>query len=79
MSADVKHVYGDGPLWVTDVKAKLPIFIPKGATGVAALPPMTVPALFHETAAKKPGAEGAAPAVRALGPLVLAIPYSGLC
>ena len=57
MSADVKHVYGDGPLWVTDVKAKLPIFIPKGATGVAALPPMTVPALFHETAAKKPGAK----------------------
>jgi len=49
-----KAVYGDGPLWVTDVKEKLPIFIPPGAEGVAALPPITLPALFHEAAAKNP-------------------------
>jgi len=51
---DCKAVYGDGPLWVTDVKAKLPIFIPPGSKGVAALTPMTLPALFHEAVQKNP-------------------------
>lgn len=49
-----KAVYGDGPLWVTDVKAKLPIFIPPGSKGVAALTPMTLPAMFHEAVQKNP-------------------------
>ena len=58
MDAACKEVYGSGPLWVTDKKDKLPIFIPKGATGSAALPPMTLPELFHETVARN--AEGTA-------------------
>jgi hypothetical protein len=54
MSSDVTAVYGKGPLWVTDLKAKLPVWIPPRATGADALPPVTLPALFHETTAKNP-------------------------
>jgi len=53
-TSPVKAVYGDGPLWVTNVQDKLPIFIPPGATGVAALPPKTLPEMFHASAAKYP-------------------------
>ena len=55
MDADCKAVYGSGPLYTTDIKASLPIFIPPGATGVAALPPVTLPQMFHSTAGKYPG------------------------
>lgn len=55
MDADCKAVYGSGPLYTTDIKASLPIFIPPGATGIAALPPVTLPQMFHATAGKYPG------------------------
>lgn len=54
VDADCKAVYGDGKLFETDVRGELPLFIPPGATGLAAAPAVTLPEMFHSTAAKYP-------------------------
>ena len=56
VDAACKAVYADGKLFETDIAGELPLFIPPGAKGVAAMPAVTLPEMFHTTAGKYPNA-----------------------
>ena len=56
VDADCKAIYADGKLFETNIAGELPLFIPPGAKGVAAMPAVTLPEMFHTTAGKSPNA-----------------------
>lgn len=60
MDEDGKHVYGAGPLYTTRIDGEVPLFIPPGATGASALPPVTLCECFHATAEKYPSRDAVA-------------------
>lgn len=56
MDEDARAVYGNGPLFMCDIKGELPLFIPPSAKGtIGAHPAVTLCEMFHTSATKYPG------------------------